>query len=106
MANLQNNQTEMNMKHLFVTGAGRSGTTLLMRILNRSALVHLATEIHYFSSLYHNGFLKNLRKLKRKTKFLTIDDVFECIQSNKNFGVYWRNTPSFKFSEIEKYFHA
>jgi len=91
-------------KYLFIVGAGRSGTTFIWRIFNNSAQVHLATEIHYFSSLYHNGFLKNFKKLKRKIQKLTIDDVIHCLQNGNHFGDYWQRNPYFSAQEIKEYF--
>jgi len=93
-----------NKNKLFVTGAGRSGTTFLWKVLNNSSEVYLSTEIHYFSALYHNGFLKNFKRLTSRNISPTLDDVFNCIRSNKNFGMYWRKTSQFTFSEIESYF--
>jgi len=92
------------MKHLFITGAGRSGTTFLWRILNNSPSVHLATEIHYFSSLFHCGFLKNLKKQSRRNKVLTIDDIIHFIQTGNHFGMYWYNNRFFPDQEIRQYF--
>lgn len=92
------------MKYLFITGAGRSGTTFLWRILNRSPSIHLATEVHYFSSLYHDGFLKNFKKLYQKSQKPTINDVAHCLQRGNHFGDYWERNPGFPANEIEKYF--
>ena len=94
----------MEMKYLFIVGAGRSGTTFLWRILNNSPQAHLATEIHYFSSLYHNGFLENFRKLKRRIQKPTIDDVIHCLQKGNHFGDYWQRNPYFSAQEIKEYF--
>ena len=94
----------METKHLFVVGTQRSGTTFIWRILNNSPQVHLATEIHYFSSLYHNGFLKNFKKLKRKIQKPTIDDVIHCLQKGNHFGDYWQRNPYFSDQEIKEYF--
>ena len=92
------------MKYLFIVGAGRSGTTFIWRIFNNSPQVHLATEIHYFSSLYHNGFLKNFKKLKRKIQKPTVDDVIHCLQNGNHFGDYWQRNPYFYDQEIKEYF--
>jgi len=92
------------MKYLFIVGAGRSGTTFIWRIFNNSPQVHLATEIHYFSSLYHNGFLKNFKKLKRRIQKPTIDDVIHCLQKGNHFGDYWQRNPYFLAQEIKEYF--
>ena len=94
----------MEMKYLFIVGAGRSGTTFLWRILNNSPQVHLATEIHYFSSLYHNGFLKNFKKLKQKIQKPMIDDVSHCLQNGNHFGDYWQRNPYFSAQEIKEHF--
>ena len=92
------------MKHLFITGAGRSGTTFLRKILDNSPLIHLATEIHYFSSLYHRGFLRNFSEMKRKTKAVSIENVINCIQAGNHFGMYWQKNRHFPQNEIHKYF--
>ena len=79
----------MSYKHIFITGAGRSGTGYLQRILNMSPSVHITTEIHYFSSLYHNGLLKNLKKIKKNYNEFSINEVFYCLTQMRHFGVYW-----------------
>ena len=83
------------MKHLFVCGAGRSGTTFLWKILNNSPSVNLATEMHYFSSLFHNGFLYNYKKLKRKTGRVSLDNLIHCLTEGNHFGMYWEKCQSF-----------
>ena len=92
------------MKYLFIVGAGRSGTTFIWAILNKSPSIHLATEIHYFSSLYHNGFLKNFKKLKRRIQKPTVDNVIHCLQNGSHFGDYWQRNPYFSAQEIKEYF--
>jgi len=92
------------MKHLFVCGAGRSGTTFLWKILNNSPSVNLATEIHYFSALYHNGFLYNYKKMKRKTGKVSLDNLIHCLTKTNHFGMYWEKNQSFTTQEIRNYF--
>lgn len=94
----------MDMKHLFICGAGRSGTTFLWKILNKSPSVNLATEIHYFSSLYHNGFLRNFKKLRHKTNRVKLDNVIDCITRGNHFGMYWEKNRYFPQQEIRNYF--
>jgi len=94
----------MNTKHLFIVGAGRSGTTFLWRILNNSPEVHLCTEIHYFSRIYHNGFLKNFQKWKKTIKTITPKELYSCLTELNHFGMYWIKNPDFKENEVEEYF--
>jgi hypothetical protein len=75
-----------------------------MRILNNSPSVHLATEIHYFSSLFHNGFLKNLGKAKRRSEPLPIETLIHCIQMRNHFGMYWHQNRHFPADGIRAYF--
>ncbi|MEW6331327.1 MAG: sulfotransferase [Pseudomonadota bacterium] len=89
---------------LFVVGAGRSGTKFLMNILNNSEHVHLAPEIHYFSSLMHDGFRKNLRRKHGKKPEYRIEEVVDCLRSGRNFGTYWRRKNEFPDPEIETWF--
>jgi hypothetical protein len=93
-------------KHLFIIGAGRSGTTFLWRILNNSPEVHLCTELHYFSSLFHNGFLKNFRKFSKKCNHFTPQDLYRCITEIDHFGMYWEKNPYFKKEEIFHFFEG
>ncbi|MBW2058230.1 MAG: sulfotransferase [Deltaproteobacteria bacterium] len=89
---------------IFVVGAGRSGTKFLMNILNNSPYIHIAPEIHYFSSLVHEGFLKNLRRrVKRAGKF-TLDELVCCLQGTGHFGTYWRRGIQFPAREIAEWF--
>lgn len=92
------------MKHLFVCGAGRSGTTFLWKILNKSLSVNLATEVQYFSSLFHNGFLHNYKKLKRKKGQVTLDNLVHCLTMGNHFGIYWELCRPFTDQEIRTYF--
>jgi len=92
------------MKHLFVCGAGRSGTTFLWKILNNSPSVNLATEIHYFSALYHNGFLYNYKKMKRKIGSVSLDNLIHCLTKINHFGMYWEKSQPFTVKEIRSYF--
>lgn len=94
----------MKVKHLFIVGAGRSGTTFLWRILNNSPEVHLCTEIHYFSSIYHKGFLKNFKKFRNRTNILNERELFYCLTQLDHFGMYWLKNPYFKIDEIKNYF--
>jgi hypothetical protein len=86
-------------------GAGRSGSKFLMNILNNSDLVHLAPEIHYFSSLIHNGFRKNLRRAYGVKTEYRIDEVIECLRRRDNFGTYWRRENEFNDQEIKTWFY-
>jgi len=92
------------VKRLFVCGAGRSGTTFLWKILNNSSAVNLATEIHYFSALYHNGFLYNYKKMKRKTGSVSLDGLIHCLTQINHFGMYWEKSQPFTVKEIRSYF--
>ncbi|MCB2141257.1 sulfotransferase [bacterium] len=94
----------MKKRNLFIVGAGRSGTTFLWRILNNSPEVHLCTELHYFSSLYHNGFLKNYRQKYRKHKDLTSQDIYRCLTEMDHFGMYWQKNPYFNKEEVDCFF--
>lgn len=94
----------MDVKHIFIVGAGRSGTKFIMNILNNSQFVHIAPEIHYFSSLTHNGFLKNLRKSIKKTRQFTIEEVIYCLRYGKHFGTYWKRKFNFTREEILEWF--
>lgn len=94
----------MDRKYIFIVGVGRSGTKFLMNILNNSPYVHIAPEIHYFSSIVHNGFLKNLRKQIKTCKKLTIDEVVNCLMCSQHFGTYWRRNIHFSIQEIRKWF--
>lgn len=94
----------MHVKYLFICGAGRSGTTFLWKILNNSPSVNLATEIHYFSSLFHNGFLYNYKKMKHKTGRDALDKLIYCLTKINHFGMYWKKSPSFAAQEIRNYF--
>ena len=96
----------VNKNYLFICGAGRSGTTLLWKILNNSQSVHLATEIHYFSSLFHDGFLHNHKKLSRKTKKASLDNLICCLTKIEHFGMYWEKSRSFDVQEIKDYFNS
>ena len=94
----------MKLKHLFICGASRSGTTFLWKTLNNNPTVNLATEIHYFSSLYHNGFLSNHKKLKIKNEQITLDDLLNSFTKGKHFGMFWELDRSFTAQEINRYF--
>jgi hypothetical protein len=98
--------SNLKKKNLFIVGAGRSGTTFLWRILNNCPEVHLCTEIHYFSSLYHNGFLKNFRKIHKKLNHLLSLDLYRCLTEMDHFGMYWQKNPYFSKEEIYRFFES
>src|SRR3989344_1618223 len=89
---------------LFIVGAGRSGTKFLMNILNNSQFVHIAPEIHYFSSLIHNGFRKNIRKSYGTSTEYGIDQVMKSLRRRDNFGTYWRRGNKFIEQEVMSWF--
>lgn len=91
-------------KPLFIVGAGRSGTKFLMNILNNSPFVHLAPEIHFFSSLIHAGFRKNLRKACGTKKQYGVGEILECLCRPDNFGTYWRRQNEFSERGLREWF--
>lgn len=88
--------------YLFIVGAGRSGTKFLMNILNNSEFVHLAPEIHFFSSLAHNGFRKNLRKQFGNKHQYPVAEIIQCLQAGGHFGTYWRRHVSFINQDVQR----
>ncbi len=94
----------MDIKHIFIVGAGRSGTKFIMNILNNSRFIHIAPEIHYFSSLTHNGFLKNLKRTIKESKQFTIEEVIYCLSHCNPFGTYWKRNFNFPKEEILEWF--
>ncbi len=94
----------MMQKYLFICGAGRSGTTFLWKILNNSSQVSLAPEIHYFSSLYHNGFLSNYRKYFSEKKPASIIELRKCFNAGNHFGIFWDKHKEFIDSDLSIFF--
>lgn len=93
------------IKGIFIVGAGRSGTKFMMNVLNNNSSIHLAPEIHFFSSLFHSGFRKNLRKkYKQIDGQYGLDDVVECILDGKHFGTYWRRENGITDAGIREWF--
>ena len=87
-------------RRLFVVGAGRSGTKFMMNVLNNSDQVHLAPEIHFFSSLIHKGFRRNVRKLFGKRDRYDAKQVAQALLRERHFGTYWRRDNAFDEADI------
>lgn len=95
------------MNYLFVTGAGRSGTSFLMKVMTRSPEVHMATEIHFFSALFHDGLWKNLRNANSGTCGDSVgspERLARFLNSKKHFGIFWKKAEPVTPGEIEAFF--
>jgi len=76
-----------------------------MNILNNTSEVHIAQEIHFFSSFVHDGLWKNLKKeIKISRDKLNIRIFLYVLQKIEHFGVYWENNSDFDEEEITKHF--
>ena len=94
----------METKYIFICGAGRSGTTFLRQVLNNNPSIMIATEIHFFSNLFHNGFLSNYKKMKMSKGDITINDLIHLLIKDKHFGIYWKQKRSYNAIDIKNYF--
>jgi hypothetical protein len=91
------------MNHLFITGAGRSGTSFLMKVMTRSPEVHVATEIHFFSALFHDGLWKNFRRAagrRRAAVAWSPERLAGFLNSGRHFGIFWDKADPFTPAEV------
>lgn len=72
----------------FILGIGRSGTTLMLSILNSHPLVQATPEVNFFEFFYHSW--------KNKTSFSNKD--YEYIQSYINFYKHKKNVSGFDWN--------
>lgn len=95
------------MAYLFVTGAGRSGTSFLMKVMTRSPEVHVATEIHFFSSLFHDGLWKNFRRAAggrwARVRW-SPEEWASFLNSGRHFGIFWKKAVPFSPEEAANFF--
>ena len=79
------------MKLVFIVGCGRSGTHFLRNVLNKHSAIWISTELHFFSSLFHNGVIKATKSLYPFDTDVKIEKLFDLMKNQKVFGTFWNN---------------
>ena len=67
-----------NVKHIFIVGSSRSGTTMLSRILGNHSDIFTFKEIHFFGTIWTKSSNKNLNKQEQ----IDLLSRLFCIQEN------------------------
>lgn len=75
---------------IFIVGVGRSGTKFLRNVLERHPQIHISSETHFFSTAFHNGFIKTADKIGNLKKDKNVKALVDKIFEKKIFGSFWR----------------
>jgi hypothetical protein len=78
-------------RYVFVVGSGRSGTTLLVRCLNRSNDIHILDETHFLGHLSRSGLRQDVARFGSLSDDRTVSTVVDYLYSGPyRGGAYWR----------------
>ncbi|MCL4299799.1 MAG: sulfotransferase [Anaerolineae bacterium] len=81
----------MTPRYVFIGGTGRTGTTLLIRCLNRSPEISIQGEIHFMGGLLRSGLQQDITKFGELTDDSVVRKVVDFIYSRPyRGGSYWR----------------
>jgi hypothetical protein len=81
----------MNPRYVFVVGSGRSGTTLLVRCLNRSDDIHILDETHFLGHLFRSGLRQDIAKFGSLENDRTVSQVVDYLYAVPyRGGGYWQ----------------
>jgi hypothetical protein len=78
--------------HVFIVGLGRSGTKFLQNVLTASSELHISAETHFFSELFHKGFIRTAKSIGEMKKDENVRELVDRMFSNRIFGTMWRTS--------------
>jgi len=80
------------MNPVFIMGFSRTGSTMLLQILNKYTNICIVPEMCiYWPFWLHTDFARNLKKYIGNVDDDKIDDLFRLFYSKKLFGAFWQN---------------
>ena len=90
--NDSNNNTTRKPSHVFIVGLGRSGTKFLQNVLTANPDVHLSAETHFFSELFHKGFIRTAKSIGDMKKDENVREIVDRMFNKKIHGTMWRTS--------------
>lgn len=77
--------------YIFIVGSGRSGTTLLVRCLNRADTISIVNQTHFMGHLVRPGLRQEIAKFGDLTDDNVVREVIDYLYSSPyRGGGYWR----------------